>query len=326
MKKLLFVLACFMFITCVKAELLTPDDVRNGFLNSPLIKFANEDNPDDEKIDVEIKTDTSTFVIKAGNEEFKSYPFTSEYIIFTDERELTKENAESQLTDMMMMASFLDGIINKSGFDSSRLKDFPENFNPDYETYGLVMSGEPYTFTDEEGTSSGTFIREFKISFDTEKIRALVDRVGLEEESNLDELIPVITVKEKDKTSVSLNVYVDDGGKQHFCYLQRATEENGEYENVFDLGFDCTVDRDLMVVDDELETNKTYYYRAIVVGGTKYSNVIPVFVGEQKPAPKPDKIVNPNTGVANIVIPLVIICLFGIGSLVLMYKNKGMKL
>ena len=51
MKKLLFVLACIMFITCVKAELLTPDDVRNGFLNSPLIKFANEDNPDDEKID-----------------------------------------------------------------------------------------------------------------------------------------------------------------------------------------------------------------------------------------------------------------------------------
>lgn len=327
MKKGIFLILCFLFIGNINAKVLDVEEVIDGFLNTTLIKQTNSYAQDNEKISVVANDDNKTFDIYMGSELLRSYSYRDGYIYFSDDSEITEEVANNQFYDFILLGSFIEGVVNKSGFNFETLNDVPEDFVFDFDKYGIEIQSEHYEFSsgsEEEGyqSISGDFFRVVKIGFDTEKIATFVNTIGIkeqEEEEDLSKIVPTIKVVKKDKKSVELNVFIDssDSSKTYYCNILRSTNKDSGYKDIFALPVECS-DKDLKVVDNNIKDNTTYYYKAIVVGGSKYSNILKVSIGS--------KIVNPKTGDSNQFIPLLIGFVVMLSFVFYLNKNNSYEL
>ena len=313
MKKILLLIMCFMFVGAVNAKTLSIEEVVDGFNHSKTKELIGgtitaTHNEANSSIDIAGKAADGTDVSR-------SYSYSEGYIHYTDDTNpITEEAAMNQLVDMFFLNGILEGIFTKSGYDIERLNDIPDDFEFDFDRYGISMQTEPYSITGTDSTSSGDYIRDYKIGFDTDKIAAFVTAVGLK--PDMSDKVPTLTITEKGKNSVSLNAFAtdQDGDDAYSCEIYRATKKNGEYTKL-DFEVNCST-KDVSLVDENLKKDTTYYYKAKVVGGTKYSNIVSYTNG---------KIVNPDTGVNNFV-PLLIGFILGIGALVLFRRNSMIKL
>ena len=117
MKKILLLIMCFLFVGVVNAKTLSIEEVIDGFNNSTFIKPTNESADESSKVTAVNNTDASSIDIYVGEELSRSYSYSEGYIHFTDNREITEENANDQLFDLIYLSSLFEGVITKSGFD-----------------------------------------------------------------------------------------------------------------------------------------------------------------------------------------------------------------
>ena len=86
------------------------------------------------------------------------------------------------------------------------------------------------------------------------------------------------TISVDNITTDSITVYAtvnsseSDMSKKFFCAIYRSSSADGEYELVSDFQVNCS--DGVGFVDTDLQSGTTYYYKAITVGGSKYSDVI----------------------------------------------------
>ena len=92
------------------------------------------------------------------------------------------------------------------------------------------------------------------------------------------DVIPTIRIGDK-ITSNSVYLYAsieeyESENETPFCNFYRATSLEGKYELVTDWQIPCL--GEIGILDDNLKSGTTYYYKAKVVGGNNYSGVVSV--------------------------------------------------
>jgi hypothetical protein len=256
----------FQGIKNVYARMLTIDEVNEEFNNIYIVEF----NKVGAKISTAIDTTNKVLNIYNDGEIAVSFNYTDEYIEYDNRNAvISDETLDDNLNAMLMLIYINQSILNLSGYEDKTLttdsSDIEDDFTKTYDTYGLQVETEPYEFEDGNYSESGDFIRYYKISLDTDKIAALVEKYGVDK-SNINDntelaesLTPTLEVKKITENSVTLYPHVDSTATM-YCYIYRSTSENGTYEKISYMAVNCT----------------TYYYKAIVMDGTKYSDVLKI--------------------------------------------------
>lgn len=239
----------------------------------------------------------------------------------------------------------IEAIIKASGFNNKDINPNADYTNT-FDEYGLLYDKKDCS---EEASSFNSYVNSFRMSFDTDKITALVGKYAT---SNLTPEAKLLlnatpTLKAQDATEKSVvlypNVDLTDIKLKAYCHIYRAESENGEYKRITSKPMGCTSWAGYQ--DNDLEGSKDYFYKAVVILGDKEgkpSNIVKVTteydinsflfpsnnvakdtsVTQEKNEPKTEEvgIENPKTGVN---IPIIIIILMGsLGVFLLMHTKR----
>lgn len=271
----------FSKINNVYASILTINSISNEFANTSIIQEFNTLNAG---ITSKVDSINQKLDIYAGNEKVFSFDYGDDYIEYNNRSTaVTKENCEKGFLDVIYIYGVIESVLRLSGYENKTISDY----NVSYETYGIQLETESYDFswTSESGGTvnmSGDYIKYFKISLDTDKIATLIDKYGVDiEEDEIDKeinanLVPILEAKDITENSVTIFSEIPDYDSEDdlICYIYRSTSENGTYEIISDWGVNCL--GSVGIVDEGLKSNTTYYYKAIIEGGDKYSDIIKV--------------------------------------------------
>lgn len=303
-----FLLVGIMFFTSigsVYAKTLTINEIKNKFNSSELIIFLN--SLEENKIEAKVNDKASTLDIYSSDQKLFSFNYTNEYIEYSNRNAIvTKESAEEDMFTALWVTTIVDSIFELSGYTNISIFTDNKNYVDLYDTYGIQLETEPYSYSGQENGASwsisGDFIKYFKMSFDTNKIDALVNTYGVESssedpnESVLAALTPTLEAKKITENSITLYPHINyiktDSDINAYCYVYRSTSKDGDYEKISDAAVNCL--DNVGIIDDGLNSNTTYYYKAILMNGTKYSDVLEVTT---KSPSVEEKIENPKTGV-----------------------------
>lgn len=321
----------FSTISNVYAKTLTINEVANGFKNSTIIDGLNQLGGN---ITSSVDTTNKTLDVYSESEKVFSFKYTDDYIEYDNRSAIvSKETAEKDVLTMFMLYGVFDSIFKLSGYEDKTLSE-DGIYTDTYDTYGIQLITESYSYsgTDDDGgtwSMSGEFIKYFKMSFDTDKIDALMTKYGVDastQDPNKEIILgltPTLEAKEITENSITLYPHIaytnTDPDYKVFCYVYRSTSENGTYEKISDMAVNCL--DEVGVVDEKLSSNTTYYYKAVVMDGTKYSEPLKVTTKEATiPAPtntnntnKDDVVENPKTGVT---LPVATLGIMMIGSII----------
>ncbi len=231
-----------------------------------------------------------------------------------------------------IMDNFFEAFLNESGYYDM---DLPCSFEEeDYLLEASVYTvGEPNALNIRYGKVffEPINVNSLKLSFDKEKIKTFVEKVGDKYIRKLMDITPSLTLNNVTSNSANLNVNIDaevDEEYQAGCYLFRSDTPNFDVD--FRLGdnnfINIYVDNclgDVVITDNDLTPNTTYYYRISLIGSTKLSDPIAVTTASAEPVtPTPEK-PNPNTGAFVPGALLGLLAIGGIGALV--YTNRKNK-
>lgn len=338
----LFGMIFFLFIGSVYAKMLSIDEVNTSFKTNFIDVFNQLGG------NISSKVDTTNKVLDIYSEDvkFMSLKYTDEYIEY-DNRDaiVSKDTAGSNFGAILFVDGLMRSIFKLSGYENKDISsDQDIDFKNTYDTYGIQMETEHYQYSGEEdgGTWSmeGDYLKYFKMSFDTDKIKALIEKYGVDlEESDpnkeiVSNLIPTLESKDVAANSVTLYPHVSyintDSNYKVYCYIYRSESEDGEYQKVSDVAVSCL--DGVGLTDENLKSNTTYYYKALVDGGTKYSDILKVttsgnesVVSEEKVSKDSESFENPKTGVIISIVSVLVIMIGSIVSLVYAKKKSEMK-
>lgn len=366
----LFLIGIFFFLSkcSVYAKMLTIDEINDRFK----ISFIDELNKLGSQFSSEIDTTDKVLNVYSGSEKVTSFKYTDEYIeYYSPDTNITKETIDQNLTDAIIISGMVQSLIELSGYeDKTLVSDSNVDLTNTYDTYGIQMKSKYYMFyiestcgprprsqnSSQEGNNgnsyicdaedkghsySGDFIEYFKMSFDTNKIDALMDKYGVDASSYdpnkeiIANLTPTLEVGEITESSITLYLHIPyintDPDYAVYCYVYRSTSENGTYEKISDMAVNCL--DDVGIVDDQLQSNTTYYYKTIVVDGTKYSNVVevttknvtPTVINEPTNTNDDNTIENPQTGIFFPIFAILILMVGGILALIYTRKKSVFK-
>lgn len=278
----------------VFAKMLSVDEISEKFPKTSIIEGFSQFT---EEITSNVNSEDSTLDILVGGAKHNSFTYTSDYIEYNNrDGVITEENCGKNAFDVLLFSGVIESILNLSGYENITVSDDADLTNT-FDTYGIQMEAEPYDFsgTDEMGdpySLSGDYVKYFKVSLDTDKIKALVDKYGVPEEEAEDPNIPILKelkpkLEARDITANSVTIYPSipnytntDPDYVTYCYIYRADSEDGSYEKISDMAVNCS--GDVGVVDENLESNKTYFYKGKIIGsklqdiGADFSIPIPV--------------------------------------------------
>lgn len=236
------------------------------------------------------KVDTIYKTFDIYNESGKIFSFTygDDYIEYDNRSAvITEENLKYMNNNDILTIFWIQGIMESilililSSYENKILS---ENYTNEYEKYGVQLETESYNFSskDEDESSysiSVETIKYFKISLDTDKIDALVAKNGINTEKQdsdkevINSLTPILEVKNINENPVtlypSINYYNTAPDYSVNCYVYWSNDENGIYEKISDFAVNCL--GEVGIIDKNLKSNTTYYYKTIVDGGTIYS-------------------------------------------------------
>jgi len=324
MKKVLLGILClfmiFPIINAQEANYVTIDKVIEELPKTNVFQMISQN----EEANVRIaKNETDHTIDFYMNEElFAKISYTSEYIEYVNNNEITMEEAEKQFSEMFFIGATMEAVLRACGYEDKTLSsDDSTNYNEQfYNTYGLLTTSEKYNITEDGHTSSGDFIRHFKISLDKNKIDKLMSEYASNSTTpDLKNLRTSLKVKSSDKGSVKLGVKVlDDSGENFtfFCNIYRSDSENGTYVKLNDEEFACS-SKETTYTDKNVESGKTYYYKASVSGSTVDSPSISVKTSSDV------AVKNPKTGVDNQLFYLLYATLAAILVITYLSKQKG---
>ena len=188
----------------------------------------------------------------------------------------TKERFMYDINALIHIDLITETIMPLMGYENVEIDEELMDAN-NYDKYGFILNGEPYEFKYEDENShsriSGTIIRNFRISLDSDKIANLVNDYSI---LKLD-FIPSLEIKEITENSVTLNVksnYEDTSKNDKLkYYIMRSENEDYGYErineNTYNYGSTTTI------TDNNLESGKTYYYKVYFINNdTTYDNIV----------------------------------------------------
>ncbi len=301
----------------VSAKMLTVNEVSEGLKDSTIIKLFNSE---DGAFSSKVNTDAKTLDLYVGEEVYLSLNYTDEYLEYDNKGTvITIDNYNETVGQSLMLTGVMETIFNLSGYTLEDLGWDTESeveYDINYERHGLEIINEDYSLSGSSDggsyTLSGDYFKYVKMSLDTSKI----DNLFADYKSNADnnpesnpilDLIPTLEAREITSNSVTLYPSIDytptDPEETVNCYIYRSNEENGEYSKISDWAVNCLGEVGLK--DEGLESNTTYYYKAVVQDGTKFSNPLKVTTAiNQENTLTPDsntnnsetEDINPNTG------------------------------
>lgn len=306
------------------ASMLSINDVSKQFEKTPVVqKLLELDN--EATITSKVNNEEKKLDIYISDEKVFSFTFTDSYIEYDNRSAVvTEDNYGDGLETAIWIQAVMESVLTLSGYEG---KDMSEDVTlNDYDTYGIQLETEKYKFSGSEDGStwniSGEYFKYFKISLDTSKIDALVAKYGTNNNQDnevIANLVPELEAKDITATSVTIYPKVNyNGTSDIFCYVYRSDSKNGTYKKLSDLAVNCS--NPVGIVDEELKSNTTYYYKAIVDGGTKYSDILSITTKKSSTSTG-DITENPNTGSKYSFI-VVILILFGSIALTLYTKKQ----
>lgn len=277
-RSLVFLVIVFTFFfstTGGYARILTIDEISDKLNNTILVEY--------QKLGVNYKSlvnkTDKTLDFYNGTELTSSINYTDEYILFEDNEPMTENSILKNWQDFLGIINTLYAIFDLSGYPNKTITGNKEYFLNSYDEYGFEVRSENY----ESEVGSSDYIRYFKISFDTEKISKLMEKYGVDIEQDINqekvmEITPKIEAKEITKNSVELYPRIEaneiDTDYGIYCYIYRSTSRDGTYEKISDFAINCRDESSM--IDSELKSNTTYYYKTVYMLGSNFSDVIEV--------------------------------------------------
>ncbi len=282
------VIIFFMFFVTIKnvyAKNLTIDEVSKEFNTSSIVEGLKALGSN---ISSKVNTGDNTLEIYSDSEKVFSFNYSTDYIEYNNRSaSVTKESVEDDIATAIWLQGIIESILKLSGYTDKTLSE--EVVLNNYDSYGVEMETEHYEYKGEdEGNSwntSGEFIKYFKMSLDTTKIDALINNFGVDinkQDPNkevIQSLTPTLRAENITENSVTLYPHLDyqntDPSDAITCYLYRSENENGPYEKISDFSVNCT-EYSFGMVDNNLKSNTTYYYKALAEGGINFSEPIKI--------------------------------------------------
>lgn len=308
-KVLLFIVSLFLVTNIVNAQLISVEDIVNDVkANIP-------------GLDMVVDSTNHKINVMDGENVFISFDYTNEYIVFNDNTNLdtlTYEESEKNFSAFICIIYLYNSFAKLSGYNYNDI-ELPDGVDLDYETYGFEVDTEKIEVTKDGQRISGDFIKHFKFSLDTVTIEKLANDYGTTNNTS-DVLKPTLSLIKTGKNSVTFNISMDNSDitKTYSCYIYRSTELNGTYNKISEDTFNLSKSMDIM--DTNLETNTTYYYKAVLKDGTEFSNILTA-----KTLEGGEIVVNPNTGIGQQLL-LILVTLITSGVVYLLIKNKSISL
>lgn len=271
----------FSNIGSVSAEALTIEKIDEEFKKV----FVEEFNKLGGNFSTTVNEEGKKYEISEDGEKIASFNLGDNYIEYDNRNNTaTQENIDENFAAMLCISGIIRSILNLSNYTNKELNDESLKNLSDFETYGLQVETDEYEFSgsSDDGSSwmrGGDYTKYFKMSFESEKIKALVEKYGTdstEDSGNemVKNLVPTLKASNITENSVTLIPKVSYANSTVLCLIYRSDSANGNYEKISEAAVNC-VDS-VGLVDDNLKSSSTYYYKAIVLDGTKFGDVIKV--------------------------------------------------
>ncbi len=276
----LLMLVSFTNITKVLGEedYVSVDDVvenfsKTNFMEALLIQ-ARRENPDAElKLNYD-KDNHKIEILDDDDSVLLTFVYTDEVISLFGTAPETADDVDLGLIlgQTIYFQNMVYAVFDTMGYSDKDVEindeeiDINEEF---FNEYGVLFETEDYEFEDEDGSVSGSYIKELRVSLNKEKIANLIEEFGVDRPdyvamTQLQK--PEVTVTKKGSILI-LNWDEDDNADKFIVY--RTDKKGGTYKKVAKVTTNRYVDRNVTY-------GKTYYYkvRAIGLGEKKYSNEV----------------------------------------------------
>ena len=285
----LLIVSVFLFtITSkVSAKTLTIDEVSDAFNKTKFVETFKElginlsSKVDQDKIDIYLD-DTKKFSLTHG----------ADYLEFDNQGvTLNKENynslAKDELVKAFAIGGIMEAIITASGHDNKFINE-DSDYSNTYDDYGLKLEEQTFNIDEHDGDNyvklDFSYLKYFKMSLDSTKIDALIEKYGtdISLDSANKEIINSLTpsLEAKNITEDSVTLYplikydIKENRYQLLCNIYRSNSKNGTYEKITKEAVNCT---DYVgYTDKNLKSNTTYFYKTLLVDGTKYSDTLEI--------------------------------------------------
>ncbi len=274
----LLMLVSFTNITKVLGEedYVSVDDVvenfsKTNFMEALLIQ-ARRENPDAElKLNYD-KDNHKIEILDDDDSVLLTFVYTDEVISLFGTAPKTADDVDLGLIlgQTIYFQNMVYAVFDTMGYSDKDVEindeeiDINEEF---FNEYGVLFETEDYEF--EDGSVSGSYIKELRVSLNKEKIANLIEEFGVDRPdyvamTQLQK--PEVTVTKKGSILI-LNWDEDDNADKFIVY--RTDKKGGTYKKVAKVTTNRYVDRNVTY-------GKTYYYqvRAIGLGEKKYSNEV----------------------------------------------------
>lgn len=321
----------FSNVQNVYAKLTSIDEVAKEFTKTKIISKLNAQGS---ALSSSVDTKNKKLIIKSEGVTVASFDYTEDYVLYDNKKfEMTKENYDEEVAKQAVRSFSVNGVIesilNVMGYTNITIGEGNGNLGKNgitYKEYGFEMELTSYEFVwDKEANQDnvkGEYVTYFKMSLDSERIKKLVEKFGEEQkdpdkdEDKFKNLIPTLEASDITENSITITPSIPEytGDETPFCNIYRSTSEDGIYTLISDASVNCL---NVGLVDKELESGTTYFYKAKVVGGSEFSKILSattlnskVIENENQPLKGADEIENPQTGGF---IPIAIV---GISSLI----------
>ena len=341
----------FLGISTANARMLTTEEVFNDY-NSTFIEPMNSHGAG---FTVTNDTANKKYTIYMQNEEVITFNYTNDYIEYDNRNiEITEENMEQGLGVMFCYDAMVNTILRLSGYDDKTIKsdEFPY-LEDTFEPYGYQVTYEHHEFSGEDDNGpwsmSGDYVKYFKMSFDTDKIDALMNRYGIDKEEyyqnqnnenkddfyqwlieNMNVSIEFEDISTNQVTlKFTMGSYYSEDKVEILCDIYRSTSENGTYEKITKEPVSCV--NGSKYTDTGLSPNTKYYYKTKFADNNRYSNVfgvttLPLTTGTTgTDANKNGTVKNPETGVVTYTVASLAVILGSVGALLYTRKKNAFK-
>lgn len=245
------------------------------------------------KIEATIYSDSKKVKVTADTENIL-LTYTDDYLEYTRSGGApTDLNLSESMLESLIFDALLQTMFSLSGISKDYSATIPNNYNSDFDKYNVIFVLKDYTYniTQDDGSSKtgeSSYIDNYKIGFDTEKITAYAKIYGTETDSKkYGGLIPKLSLKigsdGKPMYSLNLDYTPKNDDDTPYCKVYRADSLEGNYVNIVggssdtDLSIGCieTVEG-ILHGDTTAEIKKVYYYKAQVIGSDNYSDIFKV--------------------------------------------------
>lgn len=220
--------------------------------------------------------------------------YTDDYLEYTRSGGVpTDLNLSESMLESLIFDALLDTMFSLSDISKDYSATIPNNYNSDFDKYNVIFVLKDYTYniTQDDGslkTGESSYIDNYRIGFDTEKIAAYAKIYATETDSKkYGGLIPRLSLKigsdGKPMYSLNLDYTPKNDDDTPYCKVFRAEDVDGNYKNIvggsedsnWSMGCIETVEG-MLHGDTTAETNKVYYYKAQVIGSEKYTDIFKV--------------------------------------------------